>query len=159
MMGEGPREYDELQLRLERAEVGYRVLALAPDGRRGRGRFVPPVSDTELDDFVTRVGLVKRSRGRDVSADIEEFGAKLYEALVQDEIAAVFQAADTAAADRDRGLRVTLVMSGAPELMRLPWEYLYRRPRFLAQSARTPVVRSLDSPTARLVVTLTNLPR
>ena len=28
--------------------------------------------------------------------------------------------------------------------MRLPWEFLYKRPRFIAQSTQTPVVRALD---------------
>ena len=56
--------YDDLQLRIDRdADGTYRVLAMAPDGRTARGSFTPPMSDTELDDFVQRVGLARR-RGR-----------------------------------------------------------------------------------------------
>ena len=40
-----------------------------------------------------------------------------------------------------RGLRLTLSLAGAPALLSLPWEFLYRRPRFLASQRHTPLVR------------------
>ena len=140
-------EYDDLQLRIDRdADGSYRVLAMAPDGRTARGSFIPPISDSDLDDFVQRVGLARRRRG---TADarmqaITELGSDLFEALIKDEVGTVYHSARGAAAERDRGLRITLRLSGSPELMRLPWEFLYKRPRFIAQSIWTPVVRALD---------------
>lgn len=140
-------EYDDLQLRIDRdADGSYRVLAMAPDGRTARGSFIPPMSDSDLDDFVQRVGLARRRRG---AADarmqaITELGSDLFEALIKDEVGTVYYSARGAAAERDRGLRITLRLSGSPELMRLPWEFLYKRPRFIAQSIWTPVVRALD---------------
>lgn len=140
-------EYDDLQLRIDRdADGSYRVLAMAPDGRIARGSFTPPVTDRELDEFVQRVGLARRRSG---SADarmqaIRELGSNLFDALIRDDVGTVYHSARSAAAERDRGLRLTLRLSGSPELMRLPWEFLYRRPRFIAQSTRTPVVRALD---------------
>jgi CHAT domain-containing protein len=139
--------YDDLQLRIDRdADGTYRVLAMAPDGRTARGSFTPPLSDTELDDFVQRVGLARRRSG---SADtrmeaIRSLGSTLFDALIKDDVGTVFYSARSAAAERDRGLRITLRLSGSPELMRLPWEFLYKRPRFIAQSTNTPVVRALD---------------
>lgn len=140
-------EYDDLQLRIDRdADGSYRVLAMAPDGRTARGTFTPPVTDLELDDFVQRVGLARRRSG---SADarmqaIRDLGSELFDALIKDDVSTVYYSARSAAAERDRGLRLTLRLSGSPELMRLPWEFLYKRPRFIAQSTRTPVVRTLD---------------
>ena len=139
--------YDDLQLRIDRdADGTYRVLAMAPDGRTARGSFTPPMSDTELDDFVQRVGLARRRTG---SADtrmeaIRSLGSTLFDALIKDDVGTVFYSARSAASERDRGLRITLRLSGSPELMRLPWEFLYKRPRFIAQSTSTPVVRALD---------------
>ena len=139
--------YDDLQLRIDRdADGTYRVLAMAPDGRTARGSFTPPMSDTELDDFVQRVGLARRRSG---SADtrmeaIRSLGSTLFDALIKDDVGTVFYSARSAASERDRGLRITLRLSGSPELMRLPWEFLYKRPRFIAQSTNTPVVRALD---------------
>ena len=43
-----------------------------------------------------------------------------------------------------RGLRLTLSLAAAPPLLSVPWEFLYRRPRFLANQRQTPLVRHLD---------------
>jgi CHAT domain-containing protein len=147
MVGRIP-SYDDLQLRIERGgtENSYRVFASASDGRTARSIFEVPITDDELDDFVRRVGLVRR-RGRSEPRqmeDIESLGSKLFNSLIRDEVQAIYQAARAAAAENDQGLRITLRLSDAPELMRLPWEFLYSRPKFLSQSIRTPVVRSLD---------------
>ena len=139
--------YDDLQLRIDRdADGSYRVLAMAPDGRTARGSFTPPLSDAELDDFVQRVGLARRRSGSpDARMEaIRSLGSTLFDALMKDDVGTVFYSARSAASERDRGLRITLRLSGSPELMRLPWEFLYKRPRFIAQSTNTPVVRALD---------------
>jgi hypothetical protein len=146
------REYDDLKLEFERRNGGsYTVIAESSDGRRVRGSFTPPLNDEELDDLVRDVGLVRRARRSEQGRlkEIEEFGSELFAGLVREQVAVVFEAARSAAENRERGLRITLNMSGAPELMRLPWEFLYRRPRFLSQSVSTPVVRSLDLESAR----------
>ena len=139
--------YDDLQLRIDRdADGSYRVLAMAPDGRTARGSFTSPVTDAALDDFVTRVGLARRRRSSpdDRMEAIKELGSSLFEALIKDDVGSVYHAARSAASERDRGLRLTLRLSGSPELMRLPWEFLYKRPRFITQSTLTPLVRALD---------------
>ena len=139
--------YEDLQLRIERDASGtYRVLAFAPEGRTARGSFTPPVTDDELDAFVRGVGLVRRTRRAhaDRTGLAKDFGAKLFQAVMQEQVGDVYQAARTAAQTRGNALRITLCLSGAPELMRLPWEFLYKRPHFLSQSIMTPLVRSLD---------------
>ena len=108
--------YDDLQLRIDRdADGTYRVLAIAPDGRTARGSFIPPMGDTELDDFVQRVGLARRRSG---SADtrmeaIRSLGSTLFDALIKDDVGTVFYSARSAASERDRGLRITLRLSGS----------------------------------------------
>ena len=61
----------------------------------------------------------------------------------------VYLGARRVADAQQRGLRVTLYLTGVPELMEIPWEFLYERPTFLSQSIYTPVVRSLDLKGAR----------
>jgi hypothetical protein len=145
-------EYDDLKVEFARgAGRSYTVTAESSDGRKGRGSFTPPLTDDELDNLVRDVGLVRRSRGSQQGRldELEEFGSGLFAALVREQLADVYHSARAAAQDRKRGLRITLNLSGAPELMRLPWEFLYRRPRFLSQSISTPVVRTLDLESAR----------
>ena len=144
--------YDDLQLRIERdADGTYRTFATGPDGRTARGSFQLPVTDDELDEFVQKVGLVRRRRGpaEERLGAIKEFGAGLYDALFTDQVANLYNGAKGAALDGGRRLRITLGLSGAPELMRLPWEFLYSRPKFISQSMRTPLVRTLDVHSAR----------
>ena len=88
----------------------------------------------------------------------DELGSTLFDALMKDEVGTVYHAARTAASERDRGLRITLRLSGSPELMRLPWEFLYKRPRFIAQSTSTPMVRSLDVDSAHAAPRRSELP-
>ena len=146
-------EYDELKLRIERG-VGedYHVVAFAPDGSTAEGTFAAPFTKTELDNFVLRVGLPRRHVRTYRSSQMEEarrFGTELSGALLQGDVREVYLAARRVAEARDRGLRVTLYLTGVPELMEIPWEFLYERPGFLSQSIYTPLVRSLDLRTVR----------
>jgi hypothetical protein len=147
-MATGIPTYDELTVRIEPgAEGAYRVLASGPDGASATGSFVPPFSALELDNFVLRVGLTRRnvrSGGGSQMEEAKRFGGRLFEALVHGDVRDAYLVARRAATAHDRGLRVTLQLTNVPELMEIPWEYLYERPKFLAQSIYTPVVRSLD---------------
>jgi CHAT domain len=81
--------------------------------------------------------------------EARRFGAELSHALLKDEVREVYLGARRLADAHDRGLRVTLYLTGVPELMQIPWEFLYERPSFLSQSIYTPLVRSLDLRTVR----------
>src|SRR6185295_14465198 len=81
--------YDELDLRVERGDgVAYRILATTSDGRTARGNFQRPISDDELDDFVQRVGLMRRRNRRDHERmeAIKSFGAKLFQSIINDDV-------------------------------------------------------------------------
>ena len=146
-------DYDELKLRIERGTGdGYQVVAFAADGSTAQGTFSSPFSATELDNFVLRVGLPRRKVRTYRSSQMEEarrFGTELSQALLHGDVREVYLGARRAADAQDRGLRVTLYLTGVPELMEIPWEFLYERPSFLSQSIYTPLVRSLDLKTVR----------
>jgi TPR repeat protein len=135
---------DEMQFRFTRAGEGsYRLVVASPDGQ-AEGTFAMPLSEYELEtlhatiDNRLSVGLpttVRHERAK-------QLGARLFDALVADrEVRAVYDFAGKAARERGHGLRVTLYLTATPELAELPWELLYSRPEFLAQSVWTPVVR------------------
>ncbi|WP_062311330.1 CHAT domain-containing protein [Demequina rhizosphaerae] len=150
-MAVADQRYDDFELRIDRDSAdSYRVVARASAGQIARGTFVSPVADDDLDRLVQRVGLSRRRRSGadDRLATVERFGASLFDALIRDDVGTAYYAARAHASAESRGLRITLRLSGAPELMRLPWEFLYKQPRFIAQSVQTPVVRALDLDTA-----------
>ena len=140
--------YDELQIRLTpgRADAYHVEIRNAADAS-AHGAFRPP-SELELEAFRLTVDPARaRVRGQRAPRldKARKFGDELFQALVSDEgVREVFATARRDAEAAGRGLRVTLFLSAVPELAGIPWEFLYRRPRFLAQSVSTPVVRYLD---------------
>lgn len=147
-MAEVIPDYDELKLRIEKGRgKSYRVLAFGPDGGTSLGAFRAPFDELELENFILRVGLPRRAVRGFSSSQMEEakrFGGQLFESIIRGDVAEAYDGARSAATQHDRGLRVTLQLSDAPELMEIPWEFLYEAPNFLSQSIYTPIVRSLD---------------
>ena len=153
MAAEGIPSYDELKLRIGPGEGGaYQVVAFGPDGSTASNTFALPFDETQLDNFVLRIGRPRRGVRAYRSSQMEDakhFGAQLFDALINGAVHDVYLGARRVAEQNDKGLRVTLYLTDVPALMEVPWEFLYDRPAFLAQSIYTPVVRSLDLKTVR----------
>ena len=142
-------QYDELMLRMEPSgHSGYTVTAFGPDRSTATGEFTSPVSEVELDNFILRVARprVVRSAHSSELLDAKELGGELFERLLCNDVGDVYHGARKVAESQGRGLRITLSMTGAPELLEIPWELLYDRgaASFLSDSIFTPVVRTLD---------------
>ncbi|MGN6171312.1 MAG: CHAT domain-containing protein, partial [Solirubrobacteraceae bacterium] len=153
MAVEGIPSYDELKLRIGPGEGGaYQVVAFGPDGSTASQTFSLPFDETQLDNFVLRIGRPRRGVRAYRSSQMEDakhFGSQLFDALISGAVHDVYLGARRVAEQNDKGLRVTLYLTDVPALMEVPWEFLYDRPAFLAQSIYTPVVRSLDLKTVR----------
>jgi hypothetical protein len=146
--------YDELRLRIDWGEGRMlRVLATVEQAEAS-GTFTLPFNELQLENFVLRAGRSRGRRGDSGSAlaDAKRFGGELFQAVFSGQVRDLYHDALTRAEGAGRGLRVTLCLSGAAELMDVPWEYLYDAPNFLAASAFTPVVRYLDLPRASRVL-------
>ena len=159
-MPDGIPDYDELKLRIEPPREGeYHVVASASDGGTATGDFQSPISALELDNFILRVARTRTRAYR--SSQMEEakkLGGALFEQLLAEDVGDLYHGACRVADSQGRGLRISLSMTEAPELLEIPWELLYdpSEARFLSQSIYTPVVRSLDlkNPPAPRKVTL-----
>lgn len=144
-------QYDDFRLRIEREQAGaFRIIASGEKGEASAsaGRLV---SDVDLANFILKVGRTRHGVRRLESKEMQlarRVGGQLFDALFQGSIRDVYRNCRQAAEDRGKGLRVKLHLAGVPELMHLPWEYLYDDPEFLSISAWTPVVRYLDLPRA-----------
>jgi outer membrane protein assembly factor BamB len=145
--------YTELRLRIERGprRGSYRIVASGPSGET-TGPFKLPFSKVELENFILKVGATRQGVRRIESPEMElcqRFGSKLFEALLDGKVGEVYRASYADARAAGRGLRITLSLTDTPELLQVPWEYLYDPPGFLAISSWTPIVRYLDLPKPR----------
>jgi hypothetical protein len=145
--------YPEFRLRIDRGlSAGtYRVVATGSSGE-ALGRFKLPFSDLELENFVLKVGRTRRGKRRVESPEMElakDFGGKLFSSLFDGDVKELFRSSYDEARSENHALRITLSLTGAPELSQVPWEYMYDHPKFLSTSTMTPIVRYLDLPKPR----------
>ncbi|MEV0800574.1 CHAT domain-containing protein [Kribbella sp. NPDC050281] len=146
--------YLDFDLLVESAgQAGYRARVVeSPAGETAPIDFRLPFSELEVENFLLRVGRPRRGPARGEpprdAAVVRDFGGRLFEAVFHDELRVALATSLDQAEGDDAGLRVRLRLSDCPELVDLPWEYLYDREnrRFLALSEWTPVVRYLQFP-------------
>ena len=159
-MADGIPDYDELKLRIEphaRGRISRRGVRI---GRRdGHGRLPEP----DLRDRARQLHPPRHAHayaGLPLFADGggEEARRGAVRAALAEDVGDLYHGAWRVADSQGRGLRISLSMTEAPELLEIPWELLYdpSEARFLSQSIYTPVVRSLDlkNPPAPRKVTL-----
>lgn len=142
-------EYDRLILRIDPAAQGGYDVHAEGSGGDGNERFELPFHERDLENFVLRMSRGRRGRRRVETPETErarDFGGQLFDAIFAGRVRDVYRNSLAAARREERGLRITLHLTQVPELMDIPWEYLYDAPSFLSISAWTPVVRYLDLP-------------
>lgn len=145
-------EYSDFDLDIERRGEGRYVARVlnAPSGPTS-SEFTLPFTDLELENFLLRMG---HNRGRVRRLESPEtqiaknMGGKLFDALVTGPVADALASRLSQARSSEKGLRIRLRLTDAPELCDIPWEFLYDRTRnkFLGLSRETPIVRFLELP-------------
>jgi hypothetical protein len=115
------------------------LLVAASAGRQRRWRKAPTdlINEQDLACYAANLDAVK------------EIGDRLFQTLLQDELAGEYGVVADRVAREGGLLRLRVNLTKAPELSREPWEALYRKRNevLLAIHAATPIVRMLDSPT------------
>ena len=139
--------YDEFRLRINRRWVGSYDVFASTRSAEASSSFEPAFNEREIENFALELSRPRGGGTIDSSGigDARRFGEGLFKALFRGEIYGLYHDALANARFHDRGLRITLCLSQAPDLIGIPWEYLYDAD-FLALSALTPVVRYLDLP-------------
>lgn len=153
-------EYDAIRIRLERLAPDsdeYRVHAATAIGET-TGTFTVPVSHLELENLVLRMSRPRtgvRGPGSVELQTVRRFGSDLFSALFTGPVRDLYRDGLANARLSHKGLRITLGLTETPELMDLPWEYLYEKPDFISISTWTPVVRYLELPRSRPPIEVT----
>lgn len=143
--------YLDFDLLLERAGEGYRARVLDSPGGQAETDFRLPFTTQDLEIFVLRVGRTRRGVRRIDSPEMQAaktFGGQLFEAVFANEVRGCLRSSLDEATRQGMGLRLRLRLNDTPELVELPWEFLYYPAlnRFLALSVKTPLVRYLEIP-------------
>jgi len=144
-------EYRNFDLLIERTAAAFRVRILSSSEGEASAEFAFPFSSLELENFILRIGHSHLGARRMESPQMQSakiFGIRLFEALFSGQVRDLYHGALRSAERDGLGLRLLLRLSDVPELINVPWEYLYEpsSARFLALSVDTPVVRYLDIP-------------
>jgi hypothetical protein len=146
--------YLDFELTIEPGEGrAYPVCLDSPAGE-ARGAFCLPFDDLQMENALLKLqnALLRSggSRRKVLSPEqkaVRDFGGALFDALICDEVRTHFDVSLREAERQDKGLRLKLRIL-PPELIALPWEYLYdrRHDTYLVLSSHTPVVRYLELP-------------
>ena len=145
------KDYLDLDILIESAAEGYRARVLRSPAGGGQLVFPAPFSKMEVENLVLRVGRPRSGMRRVESPDLEAiktFGGKLFGAVFQGEVGTCLRSSMDEANRQGQGLRLRLQFGDVPDLVNLPWEYLYNPSlnRFLALSSATPLLRYLELP-------------
>ena len=163
--------YDDFRLTFTARDDGsFDVLAADADGGIAVGVFSLPLTEAELEqavlDVATARAAARRTRKatpvpeapppttatitRDVGGagpppvDAERLGRLIAEALFNGEIGTAYESARRAPRRAIMACASAWRSPRAPALLSVPWEFLYRPPRFLASQRRSPLVRVLE---------------
>ncbi len=132
----------------------YPLAVLQSPAGEARGAMRFPFDELALESRLDKLQIaLLRSGGKRRQAlsseqqAVQDFGEKLFDALLTGEVRSRFDVSQQQAAQQDLGLRVKLRIQ-PPELAALPWEFLYdpRQAEFLCLSRHTPIVRYLELP-------------
>ena len=126
------KSYQDFDLSIEKAGGRYRARVLSsPDGPAS-SEFDLPFSDLELENFVLRFGQTRRTMrnlgaaGDTASRSLREFGGRLYSAIFNGPVSdRLHGSLGIVGQQENTGLRLRLRLSEAPELIDVPWEYLF----------------------------------
>lgn len=139
------RAYTDFTITLRTVGAEYEAHVSFGD-QTATNTFSLPFTERELADFSSMFGgqRVRRIQSPQLERT-RAFGGRLYKAVFSDELDELL-ASSLSEAGSDSGLRIRLDLDQAPDLVNIPWEYLYREAGddFLVLSNLTPVVRRLD---------------
>jgi len=144
-----PQETLDLDLQLSPQEGAYAVRVLTSPAGQANGDFSVPFAETETGEFVQEIMPSTRPLSRlAVQALMKEHGGRLFDALFQNDLLVCLERSFDEVRRRNATLRIKLRLTDVPELLNLPWEYLFHRRRnlFLSQSTTSSLVHFLELP-------------
>lgn len=143
------KHYLDFDLQISRTDQGYRARVLNAPVGAGSIEFSLPFSEIEIENYILRLGHNRQKTRRLESTHMEsakQFGGQLFQTVFTGEVLSSYLGSLAKVNQGNEGLRIRLRLADAPELIDLPWEFLYNpsNNRFLTLSINTPIVRYLE---------------
>jgi hypothetical protein len=135
------KEYLTFDLMLQGHAGDYRALIIDSPAGQDKNQFEMLFQPDQLTDLLNRISMNDQAAAK-------ELGQGLFDTVYDARLQSLLNRSLDEAERQAKGLRIRLRLSDTPELINLPWEYLYDPAfqRFYALSADTPIVRFLDLP-------------
>ena len=130
----------------------YPIAVIRSPGGEAREQMVFPFDELALDSRLKdlQIALLRSGGQRRLlltpqEQTIQDFGQKLFSALMTGEVRSRFDVSQREAARLGKGLRIKLRIQ-SPELASLPWEFLFdpRAGEYICLSTQTPIVRYIE---------------
>jgi outer membrane protein assembly factor BamD (BamD/ComL family) len=144
-------EYLDFDVLFEKSGEAYVARVLNSPCGQATSRFSLPFSPLQVENLLLRVGRTRRGVRRLESPEmgaLRAFGSQLFSAVFDNEVLGCLRSSLNESYRSSKGLRLRLRFSATPELVDLPWEFLYdpAHNQFLVLSIETPLVRYLELP-------------
>jgi len=147
------KKYHDFDLFITKCGDNYIARVINSPAGEARHSFALPFSFDDIQGYLehfnqTRTILLKknnRQEKKNLVTDRYFVGKMLYECIFTGDIEDVLQRCLAKVTPKNEGLRLNLRLTEVPELINLPWEYLYDESKdyFFALSINTPIVRYL----------------
>lgn len=138
--------YHDFDLKIVRKGKKYIASVLnSPSGQVSK-TFTLPFSEELLYRLLNTIGHTRRKRGSysDEIKAAKDLGGHLFRAVFSGDVLACFQSSiEKTRMHKNSGLRLKLRLQDVPELVDIPWEFLFdeKDDNFYGHSNRTPIIR------------------
>ena len=152
--------YLNFDLEISKRSTQYQARVIASPNGEARNRFDFPFDQQEVDqiisDFSHTRSFILNEKGdnsdnskpsaNDIANQIRLFGETLFNAVFQKSIGETYRESKVTADNDKAGLRIRLRFPENPELINIPWEFLFdqRSHSFLSLSGNTSIVRYME---------------
>lgn len=144
-----PKNYLDLDIQITRSNNIYNTRVLSSPSGQASSRFRVPFNNEELDRFINQLLQISNMQSSMFEQGmLKMFGSELFDALFQGEVLICLERSLDTARSQNAGLRIKLRLNDAPELLNIPWEYLYdtMHKRFLSLYVDTPIIHFVELP-------------
>ncbi|MCK5917469.1 MAG: CHAT domain-containing protein [Cocleimonas sp.] len=152
--------YLNFDLEISKRSTQYQARVIASPHGEARNHFDFPFEQLEIDqivnDFSQTRSFILNEKGADsdnskptshsIANKIRQFGETLFNAVFQKSIGETYRESKITADNKKAGLRIRLRFPENPELINIPWEFLFdhRTHSFLTLSGNTSIVRYME---------------